>query len=99
MPEDWDAIVVGSGNAALCAAIAAKEQGRDVLVIEKADPALAGGNSKYTAGAMRFVYNTNEDLLPLLQDPNDPRLPTTDFGNIRRRSSRTTFWVSTTAVP
>ena len=50
--EDWDSIVIGSGNAALCAAIAAKDQGCCVLVIEKADPALAGGNSKYTAGAM-----------------------------------------------
>jgi tricarballylate dehydrogenase len=80
MQENWDVVVVGSGNAALCAAIAAKEQGRRVLVIEKADPALAGGNSKYTAGAMRFVYNTNEDLLPLLQDPSDARLPNTDFG-------------------
>ena len=69
MPKDWDVIVVGSGNAALCAAIAAKEKGRDVLVIEKAQPDLAGGNSKYTAGAMRFVYNTKEELLPLLQDP------------------------------
>src|SRR3712207_919841 len=81
MPKDWDIIVVGSGNAALCAAIAAKEKGRDVLVIEKARPELAGGNSKYTAGAMRFVYNTKDELLPLLQDPGDPRLPSTDFGS------------------
>jgi tricarballylate dehydrogenase len=81
MPEDWDVVVVGSGNAALCAAIAAKEEGRDVLVVEKARPELAGGNSKYTAGAMRFVYNAKEELLPLLQDPSDPRLPSTDFGS------------------
>src|SRR5918998_3510443 len=81
MPDRRDVIVVGSGNAALCAAIAAKEKGCSVLVIEKARPELAGGNSKYTAGAMRFIYNKKEDLLPLLQDPGDPRLPSTDFGS------------------
>ncbi len=30
---------------------------------------------------MRFVYNSNDDLLPLLQNPDDPRIPDTDFGN------------------
>lgn len=73
-------IVVGTGNAALCAAIAALEKGAQVLLLEKADQALAGGNTKYTAGAMRFAYNGIEDLLPLLRDPNDPRLERTDFG-------------------
>jgi len=79
--NDADIIVVGSGNAALCAAIAAKEQGADVLIVEKATEELAGGNSKYTAGAMRFVYNDKNDLLPLLGDKNDPRLSNTDFGS------------------
>ncbi|MEM1372353.1 MAG: FAD-dependent tricarballylate dehydrogenase TcuA, partial [Pseudomonadota bacterium] len=73
-------IVVGTGNAALCAAIAALEKGAAVLLLEKADEALAGGNTKYTAGAMRFAYNGKEDLLPLLRDETDPRLPVTDFG-------------------
>ncbi len=80
MNEAWDVVVVGSSNAGLCAAIAAREAGCNVLVIEKADPELAGGNSKYTAGAMRFVYEGNADLLPLLQNPDDPRLPATEFG-------------------
>ena len=80
MQRDREVVVVGSGNAALCAAIAAKDKGRDVLIIEKAQPDLAGGNSKYTAGAMRFVYQTKEDLIPLLRDPHDPRLASTDFG-------------------
>ncbi len=80
MRADWDVIVVGSGNAALCAAIAARDAGRDVLMIEKAGPDLAGGNSKYTAGAMRFVYDGNDDLAPLLAHPDDPRLPNTEFG-------------------
>lgn len=74
-------IVVGTGNAALCAAIAALETGAQVTLLEKADAALAGGNTKYTAGAMRFAYDGAEDLLPLLRDPDDARLPQTDFGS------------------
>lgn len=77
----WDVIVVGSGNAALCAGIAACERGARVLMIEKADEALSGGNTKYTAGAMRFAYRTGDDLVPLLSNPEDPRLAATDFGS------------------
>ena len=73
-------IVVGSGNAALCAGIAALEGGAEVLMLEKADETLSGGNTKYTAGAMRFAYDGADDLLPLLKDPDDPRLEKTDFG-------------------
>ncbi|MBL1405869.1 MAG: FAD-dependent tricarballylate dehydrogenase TcuA [Rhizobiales bacterium] len=76
-----DIIIVGSGNAALCAGIAASSNGATVLMIDSADEEMAGGNSKYTAGAMRFVYNNNEDLTPLLKDPEEPRLPNTDFGS------------------
>lgn len=74
-------IVVGTGNAALCAAIAALEKGADVTLLEKADTALAGGNTKYTAGAMRFAYDGKDDLMPLLRDPDDARLAKTDFGS------------------
>ncbi|VDC17446.1 tricarballylate dehydrogenase [Rhodobacteraceae bacterium THAF1] len=77
-------IVVGSGNAAMCAGLAALEGGAQVLMLEKAGKALAGGNTKYTAGAMRFAYDGADDLLPLLKDPNDPRLATTDFGGYSR---------------
>ncbi|MEM6901243.1 MAG: FAD-binding protein, partial [Pseudomonadota bacterium] len=74
-------IVVGSGNAALCAGIAALEQGADVLMLEKSPEDMAGGNTKYTAGAMRFAYNDSEELLPLLANPDDMRIPNTDFGS------------------
>lgn len=74
-------VVVGTGNAALCAAIAALEKGASVTLLEKADEALAGGNTKYTAGAMRFAYDGADDLMPLLRDPDDARLPQTDFGS------------------
>ncbi|MEO0386744.1 MAG: FAD-dependent tricarballylate dehydrogenase TcuA [Pseudomonadota bacterium] len=73
-------IVVGSGNAALTAGIAALERGAEVLILEKADAALAGGNTKYTAGAMRFVYPDGAALTPLLRRPDDPRLARTVFG-------------------
>ncbi|MCP5972532.1 FAD-binding protein, partial [Klebsiella pneumoniae] len=43
------AIVVGCGNAALCAAISARENGAEVLVLERAPRALRGGNSAFTA--------------------------------------------------
>jgi len=82
--ESWDVVVVGSGNAALCAALAAQESVDRVLVIEKAPREMAGGNTKYTAGAMRFVYDGREDLLPLLRDGDDPRLERTDFGEYPR---------------
>ena len=67
-------IIVGSGNAAL-------EKGEEVLIIEKAPEKEMGGNSCYTAGAMRFVYNNNDDLIPLLLNPEDERIPKTEFGN------------------
>ena len=74
-------VVVGSGNAAMSAGIAAAEAGADVLMLEKAGPELAGGNTKYTAGAMRIAYDTSDDLLPLLANPDDSRIPVTDFGS------------------
>ena len=74
-------IIIGSGNAALCAAISALEHGAQVTILEAAPETEAGGNSMYTAGAMRFVYNSKEDLLPLLNDPNDERIPNTEFGS------------------
>ena len=35
----WDVVVVGGGNAAMCAAISAREHGARVLVLEKAPEA------------------------------------------------------------
>lgn len=74
-------VVVGSGNAALCAGISALDAGARVTVLEKADESEAGGNSRYTAGAMRFAYESREDILRLLRDPADERIDRTDFGS------------------
>ena len=61
-------------------AIAAREKGRNVLVIEAAGKEMAGGNSKYTAGAMRFAYDGKDDLLPLLKTRTIRASRDTDFG-------------------
>lgn len=77
----WDTIVIGSGNAALCAGISALEYGARVLIVEKGDEKEWGGNSRYTAGAMRFAFDSFEDLKPLIRNLSDERLPNTVFGS------------------
>src|SRR5580704_15197025 len=62
---EYDVVVVGAGNAGMCAALAAQENGARVLVLEAAPFDERGGNSRYTAGALRFVYNGVDDLLKL----------------------------------
>jgi tricarballylate dehydrogenase len=41
-------LVVGGGNAALCAALSARETGASVQILERSEPGWRGGNSKYT---------------------------------------------------
>ncbi|MDS9469822.1 FAD-dependent tricarballylate dehydrogenase TcuA [Paracoccus sp. MBLB3053] len=49
-PRDgkWDLVVVGGGNAALCAAITAAEAGASVIILEGAPKPYRGGNSRHT---------------------------------------------------
>ncbi len=44
----YDVLVVGGGNAALCAAITASRAGASVLLCESAPPPMRGGNSRHT---------------------------------------------------
>jgi tricarballylate dehydrogenase len=78
--SDWDVIVVGAGNAAFCAALSAAESAKRVLVLERAPEDLSGGNSRFTAGLMRCVYNGVDDLKRVIPDLSPEEIARTDFG-------------------
>ena len=66
---DHDVIVVGAGNAALAAAVSAREQGAGkVLVLEKASREMRGGNTHYSGGLFRIAFDSSEELLALVPE-------------------------------
>ena len=75
-----DVIVIGAGNAAACAALAAREGGAKVIMLEAAPLEDCGGNSRYTAGLMRFVFNGVDDLAQVIPDLTEEEKKTHDFG-------------------
>lgn len=84
MDSEYDVVVVGAGNAAMCAALAAREQGCTVLVLDRASESEAGGNSRYTAGLFRVVYNDVNDLKELIRDLSDEEIAMSDFGTYKQ---------------
>ena len=80
VPQETDVVVIGAGNAALCAALSAAETGARVLVLERAPEAEAGGNSRFTAGAIKCVSDGVDDLRRLMPDLSDAEVAMTDFG-------------------
>lgn len=73
-------IVVGAGNAALCAALSARASGAEVQVLEWAPTDQRGGNSAYTGGLMRVAYDSVRDLQELMPDLSSQELSHAKFG-------------------
>ncbi|KAF8895435.1 FAD binding domain-containing protein [Infundibulicybe gibba] len=69
-PEtEFGCIIVGSGHAGSCAAIASVEAGcNKVLIVDKCPVEWRGGNGYFTAGAHRTVHGGLHDLLPLVRN-------------------------------
>lgn len=62
MSTDPDVLVIGGGNAALCAALMAREAGASVLLLEAAPRAWRGGNSAHTRN-LRCMHDAPQDVL------------------------------------
>ena len=60
--ETYDVAVLGGGNAALCAALAAADRGARVILLERAPRAFRGGNSRHTRN-LRCMHAAPTDVL------------------------------------
>ena len=81
MDQVFDVIVVGAGNAALSAAIAAKENCESVVVVEKAPEYFRGGNTYFTGGIIRFPFSGIEDIKALIPDMSETEENSVDVGS------------------
>ena len=103
----FDVIVVGGGNAAMCAALAARHAGASVLVLERAPEHMRGGNTRHTRNircshtvADRFFsgpYAEEEYLQDLIGVTGGPA--NLDLAKLAiRESSRLPAWMSAHGV-
>ena len=79
--DERHVVVVGAGNAALSAAIAAAQQGARVTVLEKAPEGERGGNTYFTGGGFRFPYDDIETVRQVIPDLSADELARIDVGS------------------
>src|SRR6267378_2165465 len=105
--EEYDVIVIGGGNAALCAAMAARHVVSRVLVLERAPEHMRGGNTRHTrnircthASADQFFsgpYSEEEHLQDLIGVTGGPA--NLDLAKMAvRESSKLPEWMSAHGV-
>ncbi len=83
-----DVVVVGAGNAALCAAMSAQEAGASVLVLEKASKDERGGNTFFTGGGFRFPYDGLDDIRALIPDLSEQEAARIEVGSYTEADMR-----------
>src|ERR1700720_675768 len=104
---EYDVIVIGGGNAALCAAMAARHVVSRVLVLERAPEHMRGGNTRHTrnircthAAADQFFsgpYSEQEHLEDLIGVTGGPA--NLDLAKLAvRESSKLPAWMSAHGV-
>jgi len=76
----YDIVVVGGGNAAMCAALSAREHGANVLVLERAPLEQRGGNTAFAGGSLRIVHHGFKDIIKFLPNLTAEQIANTDFG-------------------
>jgi tricarballylate dehydrogenase len=79
-----DVVVIGAGLAGLSAALEARARGASVLVLERAPEAERGGNSRFSNGAMRAVYDGVEDIDALVGGLSEAERARANFGAYSR---------------
>src|ERR1700730_2606935 len=105
--QGYDVIVIGGGNAALCAALAARHVVSRVLVLERAPEHMRGGNTRHTrnircshAAADQFFsgpYSEQEHLEDLIGVTGGPT--NLDLAKLAiRESSKLPAWMSAHGV-
>ena len=62
LSQSFDVLVIGAGNAALCAAITARRAGAGVLILESAPRDFRGGNSRHTRN-IRYAHKAATDYV------------------------------------
>ena len=100
LPEHIDILVVGGGNAALCAAMTARAAGAEVLVLESAPWEFRGGNSRHTRN-IRYLHRSGNEFLtgPYLEDEFWKDLLLVTKGNTREDLARFTIRESESIGP
>jgi tricarballylate dehydrogenase len=68
-----DVVVGGGGNAGLVAAIAARNKGKNVLLIEKGPKKSRGGNTRFTDGRFKIAAESDRDIISLVEEAKLPK--------------------------